>query len=164
MIFLKNIKVISISELDLDSVYEICFSNPAYYRHMNEELSKDKLKHLMTALPPKADLNNKKNIGFVHDNKLIGYLEMIESYPDTETALIGFFILDASLQGKGIGTLIIDNIAKELKEKGFKSIILSCAATNISSLKFWRKNGFIKTEEFEAYDDIELVVMEKTLD
>jgi len=141
MIFLNQVKAISISETDLDRIYEICLSNPDYYRHMNEELSKEKLKKLM-----------------------IGYLAMVESYPDEKTALIGFFVLDASLQGKGTGSLIIDNIANDLKEKGFKSIILSCASTNRASLSFWEKNDFFKAEDNEIYDDIELVIMEKNLE
>lgn len=164
MIFLNQVKAISISETDLDRIYEICLSNPDYYRHMNEELSKEKLKKLMLALPPEADLKHKRNIGFILDEILIGYLEMVESYPDEKTALIGFFVLDASLQGKGTGSLIINNIANELKEKGFKSIILSCASTNRASLSFWEKNDFFKAEDNEIYDDIELVIMEKNLE
>lgn len=84
MIFLNQVKAISISETDLDRIYEICLSNPDYYRHMNEELSKEKLKKLMLALPPEADLKHKRNIGFILDEILIGYLEMVESEVDQE--------------------------------------------------------------------------------
>lgn len=164
MSYLNEIKEIAISDIDLDSIHQICSSNPDYYRHMNEDLSKDKLENLLTALPPGADLKNKRNIGFTLDKELMGYLEMVESYPDNETVLIGFFVLDASLQGKGIGSLIINNIANKLLEKGFKSIILSCASTNVASLGFWTKNGFFKAEDNEVYDDIELVIMEKSLE
>ena len=76
---------------------------------MNEQLNREKLQKLMVALPPEADLKNKRNIGFTINGHLIGYLEMIEHYPDSETALIGFFIIDKLFQGKGIGSLIIDN-------------------------------------------------------
>lgn len=93
MIFLNQVKAIAITEADLDRIYEICLSNPDYYRHMNEELSKEKLKKLMIALPPEADLKHKRNIGFILDEMLIGYLEMVESYPDEKTALIGFFVM-----------------------------------------------------------------------
>jgi len=51
----------------------------------------------------------------------------------------------------------------QLKEKRFKSIILSCASTNNASLGFWKKKGFLITEDNEVYDDIELVIMEKFL-
>ena len=51
-----------------------------------------------------------------------------------------------------------------MKEKGFKSIILSCASTNKASLNFWEKNDFFKAEDNEVYDDIELVIMEKNLE
>ena len=123
MIFLNQVKAIAITEADLDRIYEICLSNPDYYRHMNEELSKEKLKKLMIALPPEADLKHKRNIGFILDEMLIGYLEMVESYPDEKTALIGFFVLDASLQGKGTGSLIINNIS--VHDKFHRTLILS---------------------------------------
>ncbi|OJK06329.1 hypothetical protein BRY75_13525 [Acinetobacter baumannii] len=152
-----------LSKADLNRIYEICVSNPEYYQHMNENLSLKTIERLLIALPPTADIKNKKNIGFFMNNRLIGYLEMVQCYPDLDTVLIGFFVLEKTLQGKGLGSLIMKNLFNLLEKKEFKSVILSCPSTNEASLGFWKKIGFIQTEENEIFDDIELVIMEKFL-
>ena len=47
-------------------------------------------------------------------------------------------------QGKGFGTLMINSLLDELKEKKVKSIMLLADAENTGAIRFYERNGFKK--------------------
>ena len=152
-----------LTEQNIGEIFRICSDNPAYFEHMRETLSVEKLAKLLTSIPPGADLANKKNIGFRQQGRLVGYLELIESFPYSDHVLIGFFIVEKAMQGRGLGSAIINSVLAKYAASGFKIAILSHARTDEKAKAFWLKNRFVATGELDAYEDIELVVMERNL-
>jgi ribosomal protein S18 acetylase RimI-like enzyme len=47
-------------------------------------------------------------------------------------------------QSKGYGTLMINSLLDELKEKNVKSVMLLADAENVGAVKFYERNGFKK--------------------
>lgn len=45
-------------------------------------------------------------------------------------------------QGQGTGTQLMDALKNELRAKGIKGLMLSCAADNDGAIRFYKKNGF----------------------
>ena len=45
-------------------------------------------------------------------------------------------------QGQGTGTQLMDALKDELKRKGVKGLMLSCAADNHGAIRFYKRNGF----------------------
>ena len=152
-----------LTEHNLDEIFRICSGNPVYFEHMRETLCMEKLAELLTALPSGANPANKKNIGFHQQGRLVGYLELIESFPERDHVLIGFFIIEKTAQCKGLGSAVIDSVLAGYAEKGFKIAILSHASTDEKAKAFWLKNRFVATGEIDDCEDIELVVMERNL-
>ncbi|MBV6288925.1 GNAT family N-acetyltransferase [Pseudomonas aegrilactucae] len=152
-----------LNEQNIEEIYRICSDNSDYFAHMRETLSRGKLARLLTALPPGADPNHKKNIGFRQQGRLIGYLELIESFPESDHVLIGFFILDKTMQRGGLGSAIINLVLADYAGCGFNVALLSHASTDPGARAFWLKNQFLPTGEVDACEDIELVVMERKL-
>ena len=74
-------------------------------------------------------------------------MDLIENYPSGGTAFIGFFAVDASLSGRGIGTRIIAGCLKTFFEQGFKKARLAVDYGNCQSKAFWTENGFTFTGE-----------------
>ncbi len=50
-------------------------------------------------------------------------------------------ILD-SCQGKGTGTALMNALKDNLAEKGIHSLMLSCGASNVRAVSFYKKNNF----------------------
>ena len=138
---------------DLDALYGLCQSQPDYYRHLGEPLTREKLARSLTALPPQACRENKHFIGFWQQGSLKAALEIIFAYPDEKTVLLGLLMVDKSAQGAGIGSNIVQNLAAFSAKTGCREIILSYAEGNAQSRAFWLKNGFAETGEIDEAEE-----------
>ena len=138
---------------DLDALYGLCQSQPDYYRHLGEPLTREKLARSLTALPPQACRENKHFIGFWQQGSLKAALEIIFAYPDAQTVLLGLLMVDKSAQGAGIGSNIVQNLAAFSAKTGCREIILSYAEGNAQSRAFWLKNGFAETGEIDEAEE-----------
>jgi ribosomal protein S18 acetylase RimI-like enzyme len=49
-----------------------------------------------------------------------------------------------NFQGKGIGSYLINEIIKIVRNDNFKKIIVGTADTGVEQIKFYEKNGFVK--------------------
>ena len=76
-------------------------------------------------------------------------MDLIDGYPDSDTAFIGFFMMNRQLQGRQIGTSIIQELFLYLKETGLKRVLLGIDKENPQSNAFWAKNGFSVIREVE---------------
>ncbi|WP_423973690.1 GNAT family N-acetyltransferase [Kingella oralis] len=156
----------ALTAADLDALYALCQSQPDYYRHLGEPLTRDKLTRSLATLPPDARRENKHFIGFWQQGSLKAALEIIFAYPDKETVLLGLLMVDKSAQGAGIGTAIAQKLAAVAAELGYREIILSYAEGNAQSRAFWLKNGYQETgetDEPEQDGEARLIAMSRRL-
>lgn len=66
-----------------------------------------------------------------------------------ELARIG---VDPSFQKQGMGTMILKNILRIAKEKGYDGITMLVSKTNMAALALYDKNGFEKCGEVFKFD------------
>lgn len=156
-------KVIDISRLSNDhslrrltpadsaAVLELMEDNPLYYEHSGKEPSREQLFQDMAALPPGKKAIEKYYLGYFERRYLVAVLDLIDGWPDEETAYIGFFMVDACLQGEGLGTALIEQLCLYCAELGYKRMMLGWDKGNPQSEHFWRKQGFSPVKESGAY-------------
>jgi Acetyltransferase (GNAT) family. len=72
-------------------------------------------------------------------------------------------MVDAAVQGKGIGSKIFVGIESELKALGLSRVELAFAKGNTKSEKFLLKNGYQKTGQELNVPGYTVVVVEKML-
>jgi GNAT superfamily N-acetyltransferase len=70
---------------------------------------------------------------------------------DEETAQIRWYILDTSVQGKGIGRQLIEKAIEFAKEKKYKKIILWTVNELTQAIKMYEKSGFKLVEEKQHF-------------
>ncbi len=134
-----------LDEKDIPQILELCQGNPQYYEHCPPEVSIESIIKDMNALPPNKTKNDKHYFGFFEGDKLIAVVDLIDKFPDENTAFIGFFMMNKEHQGRGIGSGIISSMSRVLK-KYFSYIRLGYVSTNMQTRNFWMKNGFEPTE------------------
>lgn len=78
----------------------------------------------------------------------LGHLQWTPEHP-CELARIGVV---PTMQKKGIGTMILQNIVKAMREKGYDGIRMLVSKTNPAALALYDKNGFAKCGEAFMYD------------
>lgn len=130
---------------DVDEIYELCRNNELYYRYCPPFVTKESIESDLKALPPGKISDDKYFIGYFAADKLIAVMDLILSYPDEKTAFIGFFMTDASVHNKGVGSGIIGDLCWYLASIGFSAIRLGYISSNPQARGFWSKNGFRDT-------------------
>ena len=150
-------------EEDADRALALFKGNPQYYRFCPPPATRESFFADLKALPPKKSYKDKYYLGFYRKDKLAAVMDLILSYPDGGTAFIGFFMVDISEQGKGLGSGIVSECAECLGRLGYEYIRLGYAKGNPQSEAFWRKNGFLPTGvEYDA-GGYTVIVMQKSI-
>ena len=93
-------------------------------------------------------------VGFFEDGALTAVLDLITGYPYPHDAFIGWFMVDADKQDRGIGSSIFADIRASLKAAGYEKLSLICAGKNEGAVSFWVQQGF--TAKNESGEEITL--------
>lgn len=152
-----------LNKIDTDHILALCVKNELFYQYHPPLADRESILKDMSALPPDKTEEDKFYVGFYREEKLTAVLDLILSYPQKQTAYIGFFMMDVSCQGQGIGSCIIADIAACLKSYGFEKIRLAVDEGNPQSEYFWRKNHFVRTGERIPNDFSAYLPMEREL-
>ncbi|WCG35135.1 GNAT family N-acetyltransferase [Companilactobacillus farciminis] len=148
---------------DADHVLKLVLSNDSYYNFCPPRPNRHTILEDIKVVPANKTMDDKYYVGFYDQDKLIAVLDLISGYPDEKTAWIGFFMVDAAVQGKGIGSKIFVGIESELKDLGLSRVELAFAKGNAKSEKFLLKNGYQKTGQELNVPGYTVVVVEKML-
>ena len=150
-----------LNDSDADDILEFCQKNTMYYLYCGAETSKDRVLNDLHITPPGVDIADKYYVGFFNGEELVAVLDLIDGYPKPDIGYIGFFMMNVALQGKQIGSAIIQDVCSYLKQIGKTAIRLGIAKDNPQANHFWKKNGFIVIKEVEREGWIVLVAEKK---
>lgn len=177
---------------DVSALYSVCLGNPLYYQYLESPLSYDSVLADLTALPPGKGYEDKLFLGFYEKDgcscmaamsegmpqtrpesgaaaplsaasPLLAVMDLVLSYPDSETAYIGLFMTGKPFQGRGLGSRIIDMLAKDLTQNGVCRLMLAWAEKNPQSESFWRKNHFLPTGRKSRWGTCPIVEAERKI-
>ncbi len=152
----------SMNDSDADTLLEFCLQNDQYYRYCGKQPSRALILHDLHITPPNTSADAKYYVGFYEGEALVAIMDLIEGYPDRDTAFLGFFMMNRQLQGRQIGTHIIQSLCRYLKEAGLKRVLLGIDKENPQSNAFWAKNGFAVIREAAQAEGV-ILVAEKRL-
>ena len=148
---------------DAERVLPLLRGNEIFYHYHPPEPTLASICEDMEALPPGKTLQDKHYVGFFQDDALIAVMDLILDYPSPGTAMIGFFMVDSSCQGRGTGTQIIAQALEALAAQGMTKARLAIDEGNPQSCAFWLKNGFVRTGERISNDIAAYLPMERPL-
>ena len=151
-----------ICEADIPAVLALCQSNPLFYHHCPPPPCEQSIRSDMAALPPGKTAQDKYYLGIWHNDRLAAVWDLILGFPDDSTAFWGFFMVDASLQGNGFGSAVVQALCGMLTGH-FAHIRLGFVSTNPQSRHFWLKNGFLPTGAVSYHEDHDVVYAHKEL-
>lgn len=84
----------------------------------------------------------------IFEGELGGFFCAIQ---DKDEAHLADLALKPELQGKGLGSLLLDQCFKKLREKNCRRLVLTVRKNNHSALKLYRKKGFRELELISSY-------------
>lgn len=161
--FSNTYDVRRLENVDVSKIYELCRANGLYYRYCPPFVTEQSIRDDMNALPPGKAMDDKYYIGFFDGEDLVAVMDLINGFPDKETAFIGFFMTKVSVQNKGVGSHIIMGLVDYLRDNGTRYIRLGWVKGNPQAEAFWKKNGFSETGITQDADDYMVVLAERAL-
>ena len=138
----KRYKVRRMGDTDAESILDLCSGNPQYYQYCEAEPTIEEVLNDLHITPPDTPMSDKYYVGFYEDEALVAVMDLIDGYPDADTAYIGFFMMDQAYQGNKTGTAIVSEVIEYLRSIGKKAVRLAIDKGNPQSAHFWKKNGF----------------------
>lgn len=153
---------------DVADVYRLARSNRRFYEELGLTLSVDGLTDVMTKAPDGAPATAKLFVGFydpVDDGyqELVAVMDLIMGYPSAHDAFIGWFMVDASLQGQGRGSDIFADVRASMSAQGFTALELACPANDEGARAFWEAQGFTLTGEAYFNGEYDVVRMRRAI-
>ena len=89
-----------LNDSDTDDILDFCQKNTMYYQYCGAEISKDQVLNDLHITPPGVDIADKYYVGFFNGEEMVAVLDLIDGYPEPAIGYIGFFMMNAALQGK----------------------------------------------------------------
>ena len=156
-------QVKKLTATDANKAFALVQSNPTYFAYCPPQATRHSILEDMKVVPANKTLADKYYLGFFDQGELVAILDLISGYPDDKSAWIGFFMVDAKFQKRGLGSKIIKGIEQELQQAGLKRIELAYAKGNTQSEQFLLKNGYQKDGREIPVPGYTVVVVEKLL-
>lgn len=115
---------------DIEKIYAMASPNTLFYQYHPPFVTWQSILDDMSALPPGKTMADK--------------------------FYIGFFMVDKSRQGQGIGSRIVADIENTMRNNGMRHRRLAVDKGNPQSYSFWTKNGYavcgsVIPNDFSAY-------------
>ena len=155
-------RVRRMSDADAEEILAFCRENTLFYEYCQAQPTGEQVLRDLRVTPPGVGPSAKYYLGFFDGDMLAAVLDLIEGYPDEKSCFIGFFMMNARLQGRQLGSALIGELCARLKEHGFAAVRLGIDKGNPQSTHFWKKNGFRVVKEVER-EGWTVLVAEKTL-
>ena len=127
---------------DADLILALCAENPQFYAHSPAACTRDQVLRDLALTPPGIPPAQKHCVGFFDGSTLVAVMDLVDGYPDADTAFIGFFMVDAAWQGRGVGGAIVEEALASLRSLGYAAVRLAIDEGNPQSTAFWTKHGF----------------------
>lgn len=151
----SELTVRKLTTTDLPALKQLCLGHLVYFTQLGQELNDTYLHHQLTAQPT---TDTEKYLLGVFDNAgLVAVCDLLVGYPDEQTAVIGWLMVDITKANQGVGSLVVKWLKLTLVTHGIKEILLSYANTNQAGSRFWHQQVFLETGEIEHYPEVVIV-------
>ena len=154
----------AITESDITDVYELCRANRRYYRQLQQKPSRQSLTAVISEVPEGSSQQHKHFVGFYDaDGGLAAILDLITGWPEADDAYIGWFMVSADLQRRGVGSQLLADIRAAMKGQGYDSLSVGVIRENEDAFAFWEKQGFARTGEERQQGGRTVVMMARAI-
>ena len=153
-----------LTEADISQVYRLCRENRRYYRQLKTRPTLRGLTAVISEVPAGSAPECKHFVGFYdQEAQLVAILDLITGYPAPDAAFIGWFMVEASRQGQGIGGQIFADLRAAMQGQGYRRLSLGVVRENTEAVAFWEKQGFVMTDQEGTWEGRPTRIMEREI-
>ena len=153
-----------ITEAEISEVYRLCRENRRYYRNLKTKPTLRGLTEVISEVPEGTAPEAKHFVGFYDgEERLTAILDLITGYPEDDDAFIGWFMVDAAVQGRGIGSQIFADVRAAMSGQGFDFLSVGVSKENSDAIDFWQKQGFAFSGKEIEWNGRNVALMERSI-
>ena len=153
-----------ITEAEISEVYRLCRENRRYYRNLKTKPTLRGLTEVISEVPEGTAPEAKHFVGFYDgEGRLTAILDLITGYPEDDDAFIGWFMVDANMQGQGIGSQIFADVRAAMSGQGFDFLSVGVSKENSDAIDFWQKQGFAFSGKEIEWNGRNVALMERSI-
>ncbi|MGH6963676.1 MAG: GNAT family N-acetyltransferase [Phenylobacterium sp.] len=97
---------------------------------------------LLEACPAGHPLQKKLVFGLERDGELIGALDLLRDYPETDDWYLGLLLFEPQSRSGGLGERVVAALRGWIADQGGRAIRLAVHDINEDGARFWVKMGF----------------------
>jgi GNAT superfamily N-acetyltransferase len=140
---LPDYEIKPITKQNFEQAFEIYDSNQDFFLlTQNKKATISESVNDIEALPPDCSITQKIYAGLYKGEKIIAVIDLIERYPNQTSFWIGLLLVRGDMQGKKIGSKIINAILNSAEIAGYQTAQLGVIETNKKAIVFWQRHGF----------------------
>ncbi|APB31860.1 GNAT family N-acetyltransferase [Vagococcus teuberi] len=147
------------NEADLAIFKEFLLRTTDYFTdYVAAEPTKEQVKEFFTSLPPKTSPSQKYMYGIFDRDRLMGFIDWVEDFPQKETGMLGYFVLESEYRGTELAKELYTALEKTVSDTGTKTIRLTFIDDDQRASRFWEKQGYKAISTHEGDYGKQLVV------
>lgn len=147
------------NEADLVIFKEFLLRTTDYFTdYVEAEPTDSQVKEFFTSLPPKTSLSQKYVYGIFDRDRLIGFIDWVEEFPQKETGTLGYFVLEEEYRGSKLAQELYNALEKTVSDTGTKHIRLTFLEDDSRAARFWEKQGYKTVDAYDGDYGKQLVV------
>ncbi|MGX4685412.1 GNAT family N-acetyltransferase [Vagococcus sp. JNUCC 83] len=151
------------NEADLAIFKEFLLSTKDYFTdYLTVEPTEQQVKNFFTELPPKTSPSQKYVYGIFDRDRLMGFIDWVEDFPQKETGTLGYFVLAEEYRGSKLAQELYNALEKTVSDTGTKKIRLSFVEEDKRATRFWEKQDFQVVDSYSG-DYGQQLVSEKNI-
>lgn len=126
----------------------------SFYADGLDYVPKESAKTVLIEIPPGISYEDKYVFLISNNECPVGVIDVINGYPDLETAFIGLLLIAEDMHGHGLGRLSYEKLELFIRDElEMNKIMLAYLESNPVE-GFWSKLGYSKIEEKRPYDGL----------
>jgi diamine N-acetyltransferase len=154
---------------DIKNIQSVLEAAPKYSMNVSGHLQNaNAAREVFAALSSSFDHKNKFVLGIEVGVDVVGCIDLLRGFPNTQTAMIGLLLLSEKYQGKGFGKTAYQALESMILDWDEITIIrISVVVNNGEVLPFWKKLGFQDSGVRRPYENgsitSEAIILEKQI-
>ncbi len=140
-------RIVDCASPDFEALVALVLSNPQYRLQTQQRMPvRNDAVVLLEELPPGAHSNQKYVWGVWHCGTLVGCLEIIRGWPESQVLYIGFLLVSERLRHQGLASAALKMLAVRSRNwRGIRRWQLGVVETQVDAVAFWKHSGFVPT-------------------
>jgi len=101
--------------------------------------------------PPSKEVSDKRIVGILQDETLVGVLDSIKDWPSDGVWTMGMLLIDPDHRGKGLGSKVLEEFEGWSASEGAKAFRTALVSHHAEGARFLERFGYARDETMDNY-------------